>query len=278
MYERFRSFLLRWLKVPHEPEPPFGRPDSVRIFRAGRNYIRLRLLGWGVGQVFAVLGLIFWLGVLWAAENQVRQQQGDEASRPAWTTKRGPARDMARLIAKAPAWVFPLLWVLKGLTILAYLAQVFVTYAVLRLDYEMRWYMVTDRSLRIRSGVWSVQEMTMSFANLQQVEVSQGPVQRLLGLADVRVQSAGGGGGGGHPHGQQPSMHMGHFHGVVNADEIRDLILERLRKFREAGLGDPDEKVHEIAPLPVDGAVMAAEIRRAAAELVAEARALRAAL
>ena len=64
----------------------------------------------------------------------------------------------------------------------------------MRLDYEQRWYVVTDRSLRLRTGVWSVREMTMSFANLQQITVTQGPLQRLLGLADVRFQSAGGGG------------------------------------------------------------------------------------
>ena len=80
----------------------------------------------------------------------------------------------------------------------------------------------------------------MSFANLQQVVVTQGPLQRLLGLADVRVQSAGGGGDT-HEKGGGDSLHTGVFHGVDNAGEIRDLILERLRHFRETGLGDPHE-------------------------------------
>ena len=67
----------------------------------------------------------------------------------------------------------------------------------------------------------------MSFANLQQVMVSQGPVQRLLGIADLRVESAGGGGALHDPHGlQQDSMHTGVFHGVENAPEIRDLPVE----------------------------------------------------
>ncbi len=68
-----------------------------------------------------------------------------------------------------------------------------LTYAIRRLDVELHWYIVTDRSLRIRTGLVRLQETTMSFANLQQVEVKQGPLQRLLGLADVHVQSAGGG-------------------------------------------------------------------------------------
>ena len=48
------------------------------------------------------------------------------------------------------------------------------SFAVLRLDYEKRWYIVTDRSLRIREGVLNVREMTVMFANIQNVSVMQG--------------------------------------------------------------------------------------------------------
>jgi membrane protein YdbS with pleckstrin-like domain len=178
-----------------------------------------------------------------------------------------------------PDWAFPIIWLLKISGFALYLLQIPITYAVRRLDYEMHWYVVTDRSLRLRNGVWNVQELTMSFANLQQVVVSQGPLQRLLGLADVRVQSAGGGGG---EHAQASplhSLHTGYFHSVDNATEIRDLILERLRRFRESGLGDPDEARRHP---PADGAATAlvheAGVLAAARELRDEARALRLAL
>lgn len=173
-----------------------------------------------------------------------------------------------------PAWAFPLIWVIKILGFIAYLLQVPITYAIRRLDYEMRWYMVTDRSLRLRHGVWKVSESTMSFANLQQVVVTQGPLQRLLGLADVKVQSAGGGGGENRQH-RGEDMHIGFFHSVTNATEIRDLILHRLRQFRETGLGDPDETP---APVQSHSANPPADALIAARELAAEARALRAAL
>lgn len=184
-----------------------------------------------------------------------------------------------------PTWSFPLLWVLKGLGFAAYLIQLPVTYAIRRLDWELRWYMVTDRSLRIRHGVWKVSESTMSFANIQQVVVTQGPLQRFLGLSDVRVQSAGGGGGESeHRHGQEDDMHLGLFHGVTNGSEIRDLILARLRHFRESGLGDPDEK--NTAPValaaagtpPVASSASTNDTLAAARELLAEAKALRAVL
>ena len=52
-----------------------------------------------------------------------------------------------------------------------------------------------------------VLETTITFENIQNVTVQQGPLQRLFGIADVRVDTAGGGGGGPHSqHGGGASM------------------------------------------------------------------------
>lgn len=354
MYEALRGWVLAILKAPAEPHPPIGDPASLRVFRAGRNYFRLRMAGWAVAELIALGGLIFWTAFLIQVEGKVRERRsarveasaGGEATtvaegagvkadggvrggaeskrrRDTWKTRlkenirksvaeheaagkrlSGPGKgwesfklacvEVALLL---PAGAFILIWALKILGMVAYLVQLPLTYAVRRLDYEMRWYMVTDRSLRLRHGVWKISESTMSFANIQQVVVAQGPLQRLLGLADVKVKSAGGGGGGGHPHQQGEDMHSGLFHSVTNAAEIRDLILERLRRFRETGLGDPDERLQMIAPTTDVPTVANAEgvkthagarssqsrewspdALSAARELAAEARALRAAL
>lgn len=332
MYNRYRDLVLRWLKVPPEPQPPFGDPASLRVFRAGKNYYRLRMFGWGAAELVAFAGILFWALVFVYVEEtaryekarrvstapvvasdatlkeQVRQtvRQIAGASEPALKSVKGePAKPappkkqpgqrrtrgggfsgfIAGLVEIAlvlPPWAFPIIWLLKILGLTAYLLQLPLTYAVRRLDFEMRWYVVTDRSLRIRTGVWSVQEITMSFANLQQVEVSQGPLQRLLGLADLKVQSAGGGEVAPGKHGHQDSLHIGYFHGVDNATEIRDLIQDRLRRFRDSGLGDPEEprRAAEAAvSLPAEAAGPAdADVLAAARELAAEAKALRVAL
>ncbi len=298
LFEKLRVRILAVLKVPHEPEPPLGAPESIRVFRAGRNFYKLRLLGWGVGQAFALLGIIFWVGVVALAERESRVTRESAAATPppiatngteaatnsiTKTKKKvrprnGPIKDFVTMTSKMPPWTFTLLWTLKIIFFFVYLGQAAVTYAILRLDYEQRWYIVTDRSLRIRSGLWSVQEMTMSFANLQQVALSQGPLQRFLGISDVKVQSAGGGGGATHGQkGQDASLHTGVFHGVENAKEIRDLILERLRLFRETGLGDPDEARHSTQPQPTAATTDRADASTLAAarELITEARALR---
>lgn len=309
MYQRITSLLLRVLKVPHEPQPPHGDPASLRVFRAGRNLFKMKLVGWGFAQLLAFAGIVFWVGVFIDVEYEVHRRRQTEQARAPLTVdsftktmekagqeagqevgaggarkqgRRGGGwsgfkRGLAEIALRLPPWAFPLLWVLKIAGILAYFAQLPVTYLIARLDYELRWYMVTDRSLRIRHGVWKVAESTMSFANIQQVVVSQGPIQRLLGLADVKVQSAGGGSGHEHHKGGDDDMHLGLFHSVTNAPEIRDLILDRLRRFRESGLGDPDEKSTALASTSAVSHT-STEMLAAAQELAAEARALRASL
>ncbi len=307
MYSRLRDSLLRWLRVPPEPHPPVGAPASLRVFRAGKNYLKLRLWTWAAAQLAALVGIVFWTVVLVQVEGVARAQRAVQAavppppppastegiepaatppgkSEPKAARKRAPRgrinswvafkQGIVEVALRLPPWAFPLIWFAKMAAIALYLVQIPFTYAVRRLDYELRWYAVTDRSLRIRAGIVAVQESTLSFANIQQVGVSQGPLQRLLGLADVRVQSAGGGGDTHEGKGGRDSLHTAVFHGVDNAPEIRDLILDRLRLFRASGVGDPDE------PAPTDmrtdvGAGETSGALAAAHELLAEARTLR---
>lgn len=318
MFAAIRTRLLRVLRVPHEPEPPFGAPGSLKVFRAAKNFYYVRLLAWLVAQLGATIGIIvsvFFLTGLRSEYDTVQSARDQRAAvaasapaqpsaapasaatpdgapiavaaattEPAKTTlpknmrtKKNRENAKRAFVERTPRWVLPLIELLELAGIAAFLFQLPVTYAAVRLDWEMRWYIVTDRSLRIRAGIWSLQESTMSFANLQQVEVRQGPIQRLLGIADVIVQSAGGGGGGGHEKGEgHDSLHTGTFHGVDNAHEIRDLILERLRLFRQAGLGDPDEQP-AIETVAAPATVDTPDVNAAAQELLAEARALRSA-
>lgn len=224
------QYLLRLLRVPPEPSAPDGSSESIRIFRAGRNYYRWRVVVWAMTRLAGILGGIVALAFI-------------------------------PFIPGTPAWVRPITIGVEVLAIAALAAALPFSFMLQRLNYELRWYIVTDRSLRIRSGIWSVEEITMTFANIQDLRIAAGPLQGWLGLADLEVRSAGGGGAAG-PHGETGTSHQARFEGVDNAEEIRDLIVERLRQYRDAGIGD--------AP--------AINMAGASAELLAEARALRAAV
>ena len=47
---------------------------------------------------------------------------------------------------------------------------------------------------RIRRGIWIIHETTITFENVQNVVVQQGPLQRWYGIANVLIETAGGGG------------------------------------------------------------------------------------
>jgi membrane protein YdbS with pleckstrin-like domain len=214
------------MKVPPEPHDPMGDVQSLRVFRAAKKYFYYRCLAWLLAQVvlFVVLGCI--TAVIVDAMLHDRSLQ-----------------------IFAPIMV-------ASFVASFFLVQFGTTFFIVWLEYEMRWYKVSDRSLRIRYGVWNVREHTVTFANIQNISVTQGPVQRLFGIADVCVDTAGGGAsapssaGAGHfglvglaMHAQQQAqdLHRAVFRGVDNGEEIRDLMLVRLRRVRDAGLGETVE-------------------------------------
>ena len=85
--------------------------------------------------------------------------------------------------------------------------------------------MLTDRSLRIRRGIWVIHETTISFENVQNVEVRQGPVQRHFGIADVIVQTRAAARRAGKGESTSMGAHAGILQGLDDAEAVRDLIL-----------------------------------------------------
>jgi len=235
-----RARLLRLLRVPHDPTPPPGSPP--RVFRAAPNFFKLRLVRWAFTQLLALAGLVIAIVFVSAA-----------------------------ITPRMPPFVAWLIRIgeIGGAVVLAFEAA--AGWLIVRLDYELRWYMLSDRAIRIREGITTVREKTIALANIQNISIRQGPLQRFLGIADVEVKTAGGGGSSSdmesRKSGAEP-MHVAYFRGVDNAEEIRDLLREGVRRQRDAGLGDPDERTHAAEPAEDD-------MHAAATVLLEEARALR---
>ncbi len=244
MYNVFRQTCERLLRIPRDPAPPPGDEASARVFRAAPAYFKYRLALWALGAAFALgFGLIVIGGINVAL-------MGDRS---------------------VPAGVRVAVLGVSSLVFLVILAHTLFSLAVLRLDFEKRWYVVTDRSLRVREGVMTVREMTVTFANIQNVAVMQGPIQRALGLADLQVETAGGGSAHANQKQLGPNLHVAWFRGIDNAEEVRVLIQDRLRKLKDAGLGDRDDHAAAVAP------VAAPAFLEALRAVHAEASALRAA-
>ena len=252
------GWLLGLLRVPPEPHLPAGAPGSARVFRAAPNYWRLKLLQWGAKQAFTLVGFVFLMAFLQAApDNVVISDKGRPRRVPI-----GGAMAAARG--------------LEVFGVALWLVQLPLTFAIIRLDYRLRWYVVTDRAARLREGVLTLTEMTFTLLNVQDIRIQQGPLQRLLGLADVELRTAGGSDASpthsGHGSSTSRNLHLARFRGVDNAPVIRDLVLERMKRARDAGLGDPDDAASEAE---VAGS---SALERAVRELTAESAALRLAL
>lgn len=209
-----KSFLVRalepFLKLPPDvPETPPGSTASARVFRADPRYLTYRYAPLLFGAAAAAIGML--------------------------------GGSLAVLASDEPVALF----IILGVTV--YLVFQFVaSFALVRLDWEMRYYVVTDRALRIREGAWIIRELTLTFLNVQNVSIEQGPLERLFGISNVVVQTAGGGGGDSSGSGST-SGHRATLRGVSNAPELRDLIRGRLAEAkRDAGLGDTDDH-HEAA-------------------------------
>lgn len=200
VYGQVWSVLTEAFRVPKEPPMlPAGAGTSVATFRPSPGFLAyLKLQFWIVLTLIDGALLVLWIVTLVA---------------------------------------IPILGILLAPIFLAVavLPDV-VAYVALHLRYDTTWYVLSDRSLRIRRGIWVIRESTLTFENVQNVTIKQGPLQRHFGIANLVVRTAGGGDeeSGGH----EAGAHVGLVEGVDDARRIRDLIMARVRRSRAAGLGD----------------------------------------
>src|SRR4029078_12150188 len=156
VYEWLKTLIFQLLKVEEkEPAPPAGSHDTFRVFRACPAFLSYNLLFWKLYLLLWIISVSL----------------------------------LSIVLLLVSRWF--ILPVIALVVFAAFKAAVF--YVTTRLNYDMRWYVITDRSLLIREGVWIVREITLTFVNAQNVRVTQGPLQRLYGFSNVEVDKAGGG-------------------------------------------------------------------------------------
>lgn len=229
IYGGIWATLVRWFRVPDQPPSLPVRPgEQLHAFRPAPGFLSyLKFFFWFGLIVIDLAILIGWIAVT-------------------------VAQPWLGIVLAAPALA------------VAVLPDI-VVYLAIHLRFDTTWYVLTDRSLRIRRGIWVIRETTITFENVQNIHVSQGPIQRLFGISNVQVQTAGGGGGSTEQgHGSPAATHQGLIEGVADAQHIRDLILARLRRSRAAGLGDESESSRHEACWPQAYRIRLREIRDAA--------------
>jgi membrane protein YdbS with pleckstrin-like domain len=211
VYSGIWGVVSRWFRVPAGPPPlPTDDRDTLTSFRPAEGFLRyLKFKFWLALAVIDVAIVVGWLILL--------------------------SRMPATAIAVSP---------------IAFALAVFpdvVAYVAIHLKVDTTWYVMTSRSLRIRRGIWVIHETTITFENVQNVRINQGPLQRYFGIADVLVETAGGGARKS-PEGMESGAHRGLIEGIDNPQVLRDRIMDIVMRSRAAGLGE------EIEPPPVSSA------------------------
>ena len=201
-YRGVWAFFTQWFLVPEEPPLLAGADDrDVRAFRPAEGFLRyLKFFFW--------IGLVAFDGVLFLG----------------WII----------LLVNVP-WLgiiltLPIWFIMIVPDVIAYIA--------IHLRYDTTWYVLSDRSMRIRRGIWIIHETTITYDNIQNVSIRQGPLQRYFGISDVLVETAGGGASTGSGENATVLGHAGLLEGISDAEEVRQLILDKWQESRSAGLGD----------------------------------------
>lgn len=83
-------------------------------------------------------------------------------------------------------------------------------------------YSIDEDAVRCNSGVFWKRRVTVPYSKITNVDVMQGPVQRMYGVGSVHVQTAGAGG-------TQGGMAELAFLGVRNLEGVREAIMNRVK-------------------------------------------------
>ncbi len=227
--------LVRWFRVPEEPpELPGGSRDQVDVFLPSTAY--LDYLRWEAiltALLIALATALTALGMFIAGK-----------------TANG--------------------WMAIGAAVVILLVGGLLA-LLARLRFRTMWYALGDRSLRARFGLWTIHEVTITYENVQNISVHQGPLMRLFGIWKLDIQTAGGsrkaahssnpmlagllvalqivgsflpggaafaGVGGAAGHQKRGAAPTGSIHGLRDPLPVRNRIMEKVRQSRSAGLGD----------------------------------------
>jgi membrane protein YdbS with pleckstrin-like domain len=210
MYRGLWAVIVNWLRVPADPPSlPAHASENVQSIHPADGYLRyLKFWFW---IILLITDIALTVGYIAAAI----------------------------ALSIEDLWWVALLIIPPALFII--IAPDIVAYIAIHLKYDTMWYVMTDRSIRIRRGILLIHEVTITFENVQNLKVQQGPVQRHFGIANLIIETAGAGAATG-KHGAT-TANQGVIEGVSDemARDLRDRILVKMRASKSVGLGDDDE-------------------------------------
>jgi membrane protein YdbS with pleckstrin-like domain len=138
----------------------------------------------------------------------------------------------------------------------------------LPLYYDTLTYTIEEDLVVGTRGVFWKKRVTVPFRKITNIDISQGPVQRLFGLGTIHVQTAGAAGA-------QAAVAELRIEGMKNFDALRDEILRLLRAFYNQRGPAPADTAHADASVPAADSPQGTETAGWQKTVVDELRAIR---
>lgn len=170
--------LWRLLRLSLEPPAPIANAQVRQILQPGHRAHQLHLLRWAAAQISALLGVLV---IVFAIDFTQ------------WLPDYLSFLDVFARLNDYTTYI-PAQWRWLGvtLTIAAFVVQLPLSFFILWAERRTTWYVISDQGVQLRYGLWTMNETSLRFTNIQHVMLKQGLLQRVLGLADVVLNTAGG--------------------------------------------------------------------------------------
>jgi uncharacterized membrane protein YdbT with pleckstrin-like domain len=169
--------LFRFLRLTLEPPAPIADARLEQVLQPGHRAHQLHLLKWAGAQLSALVGVVVVLTAFDFTQWLPRSLSFIEVFFQ-WA-------DFINFLPDEWRWVGVIL-ALGG-----FLVQLPLSFLSLWAKRRTLWYVVTNQGVQLRHGLWTTHETSLRFANIQQVTLKQGPLQRVLGLVDIVLSTAG---------------------------------------------------------------------------------------
>jgi len=107
-------------------------------------------------------------------------------------------------------------------------------------------YAIENNCIKMEKGVFWKKNITVPFTKITNVDVIQGPLQRLFNIGTINFQTAGAGGA----QGARPELV---FVGVRDFESIKDIVMERVQGYKTKDRDElietpPDKEEPEVLP------------------------------
>ena len=136
-------------------------------------------------------------------------------------------------------WVVLLLAVDKlifGLCVVGWLILMSLILLYIPAFYKSLEYIIDSDSVKMRKGVFWRKRVTVPYTKITNIDVTQGPIQRIFNIGTIHVQTAGAGGASG----SQAELNL---LGIGDTDGLKDTIMERVRGYT---ISEPEEVKKEV--------------------------------